>query len=430
MLAAIVGFLCLFALLFAGVPVGFGMALVGIAGFALLTSLNGALNMMGQILFDSVVNYELSVLPLFVIMGNFVAQSRMARELYDAGYAFLGHRRGGLAMATIIASGGFAAVCGSSLATAATISKVAMPQMRARGYADGLAAGSIAAGGTLGIIIPPSVILVIYGIITETSIAQLFIAGIVPGILGVLGYVGAIVYVTRRRPEDGPPGDRSSWRQRGRAMRSVGGITSLFVLVIGGIYVGAFTPTEAAGIGAVGAFALSLFRRTLTARRLLEVLIDSGRTTAMIFTVLLGALMFANFLDVTGVPSGLAGWVQVVDLPPLLVIFVIVAILFVLGCILESLSMMLLTVPMFYPIVGGLGYDLVWFGIVMVLSIEISLITPPIGLNIFVLRATLRDVSTGTLFRGVMPFVAADICRLVVIILIPWLSLFLPKAMS
>jgi len=429
MLAAILGFVCVFLLLFAGVPVGFGMALVGIVGFAILTSLNGALNMMGQILFDSVVNYELSVLPLFVIMGNFVAQSRMAQELYDAGYAYLGHRKGGLAMATVIACGGFAAVCGSSVATAATISKVAMPQMRARGYADSLAAGSIAAGGTLGIMIPPSVILVIYGIMTETSISKLFIAGIVPGLLGVLGYMTAIVYVTRRRPADGPSGDRSSWRQRLRATRSVGGITSLFILVIGGIYIGAFTPTEAAGIGAAGAFALSLIRRTLSARYLLAVLIDSGRTTAMIFAVLLGALMFANFLDVTGVPTALAAWVGEVDLPAILVIVVIVSILFILGCILESLSMMLLTVPMFYPIVSGLGYDLIWFGIVVVLSIEISLITPPIGLNIFVLRATLQDVRTGTIFRGVLPFISADIVRLAIIVLIPWLSLVLPRLM-
>ncbi|HUT49779.1 MAG TPA: TRAP transporter large permease [Alphaproteobacteria bacterium] len=430
MLAAALGFGCVFLLLFAGVPVGFGMALVGIVGFAALTGWAGALNMMGQILFDSVVNYELSVLPLFVIMGNFVAQSRMAQELYDAGYAYLGHRKGGLAMATVIACGGFAAVCGSSLATAATISKVAMPQMRARGYADSLAAGAIAAGGTLGIMIPPSVILVIYGIMTETSIAKLFVAGIIPGALGILGYMSAIVYVTWRRPEDGPAGDRSDWRQRLRATGSVGGITSLFVLVIGGIYVGAFTPTEAAGIGAAGAFFLSLARRTLSARNLLAVLIDSGRTTSMIFAVLLGALMFANFLDVTGVPNALAAWVRGVDLPALVVIFVIVSILFVLGCILESLSMMLLTVPMFYPIVGGLGYDLVWFGIVVVLSIEISLITPPIGLNIFVLRATLQDVPTGTIFRGVLPFIFADIGRLAVIILIPWLSLVLPGMMS
>jgi tripartite ATP-independent transporter DctM subunit len=374
------------------------------------------------------------VVPLFVLMGNFITRAGLSEELYAASYAFLGHRRGGLAMATIVACAGFSAVCGSSLATAATMSKVAMPSMRKYGYADTLAAGSVAAGGTLGILIPPSVILVIYGIMTETDIGLLFAAGVLPGMLGVLCYLGAVVTTTILNPDAGPPGERTDWAGRWRALWGVWGVVVLFIVVMGGIYGGIFTPTEAAGIGATGAFLFALARRTLTMRVLMDVLIESARTTAMIFTVLIGALMFSNFINIAGMPDALTEWVTGYQLHPFAVIFLILLIYLILGCVLESLSMILLTVPVFYPLILSLDFGgilspqvvLIWFGIIVVVVTEISLITPPVGLNVFVLRSVLPEISTGKIFRGVTPFWCADIVRLALIVLLPWISLFLP----
>ena len=427
MTTSLIGFGVLLVLVFMRIPIAFAMAIVGVVGFALLVNWDASFALIGQTIFGTALTYELSVLPLFILMGNFVNRAGLSRELYDASHAFLGHMRGGLAMATIVACGGFSAICGSSLATAATMSKVAMPSMRRYGYADSLATGSIAAGGTLGILIPPSVILVIYGILTETSIGKLFAAGVLPGLLGVLCYVGAIRLVIGRKPELGPPAERTDWPGRFRALWGVGGVVVLFVLVMGGIYAGLFTPTEAAGIGAFGAFVFALYRRALTWRILREVLTESARTTAMLFTVLFGALLFANFVNTAGLPSALISLASGFDVPPFVVIAIILAIYIVLGCVFESLSMLLLTVPVFFPLVADLGYDLVWFGIIVVVVTEISLITPPVGLNVFVLRGMLTDVSTGTIFRGVTPFWLADIVRLALLVGIPWISLALPK---
>ncbi|RBI86707.1 C4-dicarboxylate ABC transporter permease [Rhodosalinus halophilus] len=428
MTEALVGFAALLVLAFLRVPIAFVMILVGVAGLAWVNSPVAALYNLGQTGFDAAINYELSVVPLFVLMGNFVARARLAAELYDASNAFLGHRRGGLAMATVVACGGFSAICGSSLATAATMSKVAMPSMRRYGYNDRLAAGSIAAGGTLGILIPPSVLLVIYGILTQQSIGKLFAAGILPGLLGVLFYLAAVRYVTWRRPEMGPAGARQDWPARLRALRNVWGVLLLFAVVMGGIYGGVFSPTEAAGIGAVGAFLFALLRRALTWRILAEVLLESVATTAMLFTVLIGALMFANFINFTDFPPALLAFAQGFEETPWLVILAILAIYLVLGMVFESLSMILLTVPIFFPLVVSLGYDPIWFGIVVVVVTEISLITPPVGLNVFVLRGVLPDVRTGTIFRGVTPFWIADIFRLAAILLVPGLSLWIAGA--
>ncbi len=428
--AVVIGFIALFALLLLQVPIAFGMGLVGTLGFAWFVGLGPAMRSIGNTATDMVMVYDFSVLPLFILMGNFVARSGISQDLYEASNKWLGHRRGGLAMATVVACGGFSAVCGSSFATAATMAKVAMPPMRRFGYADSLAAGSIAAGGTLGILIPPSIALVFYGIMTETDIGQLFAAGIIPGILGVALYSAAVAVMTRINPALGPPADPVPWSERIRALSGVWGMLVLFLIVMGGIYVGFFTPTEAAGIGATGAFVIALARRTLTLRVTLEILAESGRTTAVLMTLLIGSLLFANFINVSRLPNVLADWFESVDIAPIAVVLILVAIYIVLGCILESVSMMLLTVPVFYPVMQALGFDLIWFGIVVVVVIEISLITPPIGLNVFVLNAMLPDIRLTEIFRGVLPFVAADLVRVALIVFIPALSLYLPSFME
>ncbi len=426
MTEALIGFAALLVLVFLRIPIAFAMGLVGLVGFGIISGWTPSLAMTARLVIDTGQDYGLSVIPLFILMGNFVSRAGLSAELFAASNAFLGHRRGGLAMATIVACGGFSAICGSSLATAATMAKVAMPSMRKYGYGDSLAAASIAAGGTLGILIPPSVILVIYGLITEQSIGKLFAAGILPGLIGILFYLGAVQFVVARRPGDGPKGERLSWPDRMRALSGVWGTVLLFVIVLGGIYGGVFTPTEAAGFGAGGAFVIALARGTLTWRALFDVLVDSARTTAMLFTVLIGALIFSNFVNRAGLPDGLLDLVTGFNVPPMVVILLILAVYIVLGCVFESLSMLLLTVPIFFPLVESLGFDLIWFGIIVVVVTEISLITPPVGLNVFVLSGVLPDVSTGTIFRGVTPFWCADIVRLALLVFVPGLSLFLP----
>jgi C4-dicarboxylate transporter, DctM subunit len=424
--AGLIGLAAVLALALLRVPIAFAMGLSGFFGLVVYTGWQGAFASVASTAFDAAVNYELSVVPLFVLMGNLVTRARLSEELYTASHAFLGHRRGGLAMATIVACGGFAAVCGSSLATAATMSKVAMPSMRRYGYSDALAAGSIAAGGTLGILIPPSVLMVIYGILTQTNIGKLFAAGITPGILGVVLYMAAVQAVVIRRPQDGPRSERMSWASRLAALKGVWGVLVLFGIVMGGIYGGVFSATEAAGIGAAGAFLFAIVRRELTWRKLYATLLESAGTTAMLFTVLIGALIFANFINVTPFPRAMIAAASAFADTPWVAIAAILAIYIVLGCVLESLSMILLTVPIFFPVVKSLGYDPIWFGILVVVITEISLITPPVGLNVFVLRGVLPDVSTRTIFRGVMPFIAADVVRLAIVAAVPALSLWLP----
>lgn len=426
---ALIGFGILLLLIFLRVPIALAMGLVGLTGFAYLSNFNWtpALSMAARNTIDITQEYSLSVVPLFILMGNFVTRAGLSHELYRASHAFLGHRPGGLSMATVVACGGFSAICGSSLATAATMAKVAMPPMRKYGYSDALATASIAAGGTLGILIPPSVILVIYGVLTEQSIRELFAAGFIPGMLGVLLYLAAVYYTVHRDPSAGPRGEPQSFSQKMQALAGVWGTLSLFVVVMGGIYAGVFTPTEAAGVGAGGAFVIALSRKRLTFRVLLEILTETAVTTTTLFTVLIGALIFSNFINRAGLPDELLSFVGGLDVGPMTVIFVILLIYIVLGCVLESLSMLLLTVPMFFPLVQSLGFDLVWFGIVVVIVTEISLITPPVGLNIFVLSSVLPDVKTSTIFKGVTPFWFADIVRLTLIVLIPALSLWLPN---
>ncbi len=434
MTVALIGFAALILLVLLRLPIAFAMGLVGAVGFAHISGWGPALAMVGTLFSEAALNYGLSVVPLFILMGNFVSRAGLSGELYNASNAFLGHRRGGLAMATIVACGGFSAICGSSLATAATMSTVAMPPMRKYGFSDALAAASIAAGGTLGILIPPSVILVIYGLMTETSIRELFAAGFIPGLLGIVLYLVAVQFVVWRDPDAGPRGERFDWPARLQALRGVWGTLLLFVLVIGGIYGGVFTPTEAAGIGAGGAFLLALTQGVTSPRAIYGVLIDSARTSAMLFTVLFGALIFSNFVNRAGLPDELLSLVTGMDISPLAVIAIILLIYVVLGCIFESLSMLLLTIPIFFPVIKSLGYDgmgeetiLVWFGIIAVVVTEISLITPPVGLNVFVISGVLKDVKTTTVFKGVTPFWCVDIIRLAILVLLPGIALFLPN---
>jgi tripartite ATP-independent transporter DctM subunit len=429
MIAPLLGMVAVFALLLAGLPLAITLGLVGYVGFGLMIGFGPSAAMTAQIAWDTLSNYGLSVLPMFLLMGNLVNHAGMSKELYDASHAFVGHRKGGLAMATIIACGGFSAVSGSSVAEAAMMAKIALPEMRRHGYSEALAVGSIAAGGTLGIIIPPSITMVIYGTMTETSVGKLLIAGIVPGILGVWLYNRAVALHTWLDPKAGPAVARTPWLQRFVMLRSVWATVVLFVVSMGGIYVGVFTAEEAAGIGATGGLLIALQRRLLTVRSLIAVLAETARTTATLMAVLVGALIFSNFIATTGISGNTAAALRELGASPAMVIVLIIILYVVLGCFLESLSMMLLTIPVLFPLVIELGYDPVWFGILVVVLIEVSLITPPIGMNLFVIQA-ISGVSTTTMYRGIWPFVIADIIRVAIITIFPALVLFLPNQMD
>jgi tripartite ATP-independent transporter DctM subunit len=431
MTEGIVGLILMMALAFFRVPIALSMGIVGIVGYAYMRDWNWtvAFAIAQTKVYETGRNYTLSVVPLFILMGNFVTRAGMSQELFRAAYAFIGHLRGGLAMATVWASAGFGGICGSSIATAATMAKVAYPSMQRFGYSQKLAAGAIAAGGTLGIMIPPSTILVIYGVFTETNIGKLFAAGVVPGVLGATLLCLAVAYTTWRDPRSGPPGQRTSWRERWRAVKDVWAVAALFAFVMGGIYGGLFTATEGAGMGAFGAMTFALWRRALTWRTLYAALLESARTTGMLFMILIGALIFAEFVNITTMPGDLKAFVTRFDLHPTLVMLAICGIYVVLGTAMEELSMVLLTLPVFFPVVVHLGFDPIWFGIIIVCVVEIGLISPPVGMNLFVLKTLLPDVTTGTVFRGVMPFFWADVLRLAVLVVFPWLALWLPSLM-
>jgi tripartite ATP-independent transporter DctM subunit len=431
MIEGLAGLAAMMVIAFLRVPIAYAMGIVGIVGYAYMRDWNWtvAFAIAQTKLYETGRSYTLSVVPLFILMGNFVTRAGMSQELFRAAYAFIGHLRGGLAMATVWASAGFGGICGSSIATTATMAKVAYPSMKRFGYSDKLAAGTVASAGTLGIMIPPSTIMVIYGVFTETNIGKLFAAGILPGILGAILLCLAIVYMTRREPGSGPPGQRSSWRERWLALRDVWGVAALFLFVMGGIYGGLFTATEGAGMGAVGAMVFALSRRALTWKTLYAALLESARTTAMLFMILIGALMFAEFINITTMPSDLKAWVTRFQVSPLMVVTAICAIYVVLGTAMEELSMVLLTMPVFFPVIVHLGFDPVWFGIIIVCVVEIGLISPPVGMNMFVLKTLLPEVPTGTIFRGVMPFMWADVVRLAILVAFPPLSLWLPSMM-
>jgi tripartite ATP-independent transporter DctM subunit len=423
---ALIGLGVMMLLALAGLPIAFAMGVVGFFGLALLRGWNPALASAGTLMYETGFSYTLSVVPLFILMGNFVSRAGLSQELFRAAYAFIGHWRGGLAMSTVVACAGFGSICGSSIATAATMARVAYPSMRQFGYSDALATGAIASGGTLGILIPPSVIMVIYALMTEVNIGAMFAAGLIPGILATLLLMAAVAWQTWRDPSSGPRGERTPWSGRLAALRGVWGVVVLFVVVMGGIYGGVFTATEGASIGAFGAFVFALARRALNLRALFEILMESARTTAMLFGILIGALIFANFVNFTSMPDDLKAFVSQFQLHPMAVIVAICAIYVLLGTAMEELSMILLTVPVLFPLVVHLGFDPIWFGILVVVVVEIGLISPPVGMNLFVLRTLLPHVPTLTLYRGVTPFVVADVVRLAILIAFPVLSTWLP----
>ena len=430
MLVMSIGLVVLLILLFTGIPLGFSMLVVGFFGYAIFRGYEASFAMVAQQIIELAMNFNFAVLPLFVLMGVFVARSGLSEDLYDAAYRWMGHLRGGLAMATVAACAGFASVSGSSLATAATMAKVAVPAMRRFKYRDSFAVGTVAAGGTLGMLIPPSSAMIIYGILTETDIAKLFIGGILPGLLTVVVYLMVIIVVIKIWPDAGPPGERSSWRERFVSLTKIWGVVVLFFMILGGIFFGIFTPSEAGGIGAVGALAFAIGRRKMSWWTFFTSLVEAARITALIFVVGFGALILNQFVNIAGLPAFMAEFIKGLDISLGMTLLVILAIYVVLGTIIEGLAIIFLTVPIFVPIMEALGFDLIWFGVLMIMIIEISLITPPIGLNVFVLKSMLPEVPLIDIFKGIGPFFVGDIIRLLIVAFFPAVVLYLPSLMD
>jgi tripartite ATP-independent transporter DctM subunit len=410
-------------------PIGFVMALVGFVGFAYLAGFKPALGLLRTVPYRTFADYGMSIIPLFILMGEFCFFAGLSKDLYDTVHNWLGHLRGGLSMATVGACAGFAAVSGSSLATAATMGKVALPEMKRYKYDDSLATGSIAAGGTIGILIPPSVVLIIYGVITEQSIGKLFAAGFIPGILEAVFYMFTIYILCRRNPLIGPPGPMTSFRQKIVSLKNTWVVLLLFVLVIGGLYFGVFSPTEAAGVGAFGAFAFGLARRRLGWQAIKNSLIEAGKTTAMIFIIITGAMILGYFLAVSRLPFELASFIGGLAINRYLILGFILVIYILLGCVMDSLAMILLTVPIFFPLITQLGFNPIWFGILIVRVCEIGLITPPVGLNVYIIKGVAEDVPMHTIFKGIIPFLIADLCHVALLVAVPQISLLLPSLM-
>jgi tripartite ATP-independent transporter DctM subunit len=427
---AFIGFVALFVLMMLRVPVGMAMGLVGVTGYSVIVGPGPALKLVGQTSLRTVTDYTFGVIPMFMLMGAFVSASGLSREMFKAADAFLGHLRGGLGIATVVACGGFAAICGSSVATAATFSTVAYPEMRRFGYPQSFSTGVIAAGGTLGAMLPPSTVLAVYAILTQQDIGKLFMAGVLPGLLAMLMYVLTIALIVRVRPSFLPAGRARPWRERVLAMRLVWAPLVLFVFVIGGLYGGFFTPTEAGGGGASGAFLLGVLRKKLDRANTREALLQATRTAAAVFTVLIGALLFGYFLTITQTPQKLTGFLTGLGVGRYGVLALVMVMYLVLGCLMDAMAMIILTVPIIFPVVTALGFDPIWFGVIIVMTVELGLIHPPVGMNVFVIKSVVKDVSFTTIFKGVLPFVATDIVRLVILIAFPVIALWLPSRMG
>ena len=426
---AVIGFVALFALMLLRVPVGMAMGLVGVCGYSYMAGSGPALKLIGQTSMRTVTDYTFGVIPMFMLMGAFVSVSGVSRELFRAANAFIGHLRGGLGMATVIACGGFAAICGSSVATAATFSSVAYPEMRRFGYPQSFSTGVIAAGGTLGAMLPPSTVLAVYAILTQQDIGKLFMAGIIPGLLAMAMYVLTISVIVQVKPDWLPRGPATTWAQRFAGLKDVWAPLLLFVFVIGGLYGGFFTPTEAGGVGATGAFLLGVLRGKLDRKGILEALLSATRTSAAVFTVLIGALIFGYFLTMTQTPQKLTGFLTELGLGPYGVLALILLMYLVLGCLMDAMAMIILTVPIIFPVIVQLGFDPIWFGIIIVMTVELGLIHPPVGMNVFVIKSVVHDVSFTTIFKGVIPFVLTDLLRLLILIAFPMIALWLPGRM-
>jgi len=428
--AGILGFFILIALMFLRIPVGFVMAAVGLFGFGYLVSWEAAQNLIARDFFSIFNSYNLTVIPLFVLMGQLAHHAGISGRLFNAAHKFMGHLRGGLAIATIGACAAFSAICGSTSATAATMASVALPEMKKYNYDPALATGVVAAGGSLGILIPPSTIFIVYGIMTEQSIGKLFMAGILPGILLSLLFIVTILIWTWLRPELVTPSPKSTWKEK---LASLAGVIETFILflsVMGGLFVGFFTPTEAAAVGAAGTLIIALVGRNLSWKGFLQALNETTRVTCMILVIVAGATVFGHFLAVTRIPFDIGGWVSTLPVSPPVIIGLIIFIYLIMGCLMDSLAMIMLTIPIFYPVVTSLGYDPIWFGVIIVLVTEMGVITPPVGINVYVVGGVARDVPLHIIFKGALHLLIAQLVTALLLIFFPQIALFLPGLMG
>jgi C4-dicarboxylate transporter, DctM subunit len=429
---AILGFVALFTLMMLRVPVGMALGLVGVTGYGYLVGFGPAMKQIGTVSMRTVTDYTFGVIPMFLLMAAFVTNSGMSRELFRAANSFIGHWRGGLGIATIVSCGAFAAISGSSIATAATFSTVAYPEMRRNKYPQSFATGVIAAGGTLGAMLPPSTVLAVYGIITEQDIGKLFMAGVIPGLIAALMYVITIVIIGMVKPDFLPTIPKASWSDRLSGMRDIWAPLVLFAFVIGGLY-GLygfkFTPTEAGGVGATGAFIIGVLRGRLGKAEIRESLLQATRTAAAVFTVLIGALLFGYFLTITQVPQKVTAFLTGTGLDRYSILALILVMYLILGCLMDAMAMIILTVPIIFPVIVQLGFDPIWFGVIVVMTVELALIHPPVGMIVFVIKSVVKDVSFATILRGVVPFIITDLIRLVLLVAFPILATWLPSRM-
>ncbi len=429
----IIGIVIMLIIFMTQMPVAYVMTLVGFAGFSYLISIDAGLNLMPRVFFDSFSAYELTTIPLFVLMGQLAFNSGISRRLYNTAYTFLGNTRGGLAMATVATCTAFGAVCGSSPATAATMATVGMPEMKRFNYSNELSAGSVASGGGLGMIMPPSVVLIIYGILTEQSIGALFVSGIFPAILMTLLFISSVYITCRLHPEKGPKGEQFSLTEKIKSLAGLTDTVIIFVLVMAGLFGGFFTPTESAAVGVLAVLVVSLIRRQLTWQAFVKSLHETLQTSCMILFLIAGAVVFGKFLAVTRIPFELAAWVGGFDLPPFMIIGIIITIYFFGGCFMDSLGLIMLTIPIFFPIITNLGYDPIWFGVIIVLVTEMGVITPPVGINVYVVygvaQNVVEDITLEAIFKGIVPFLAAVVVGIIILMIFPQIVLFLPNLM-
>lgn len=425
-LVAIGGFVAMFVLMGLRVPLGVSMGLVGVFGFAAMRGIAPALNLLTTSPIRVITDFNLTLVPFFILMGVFATNSGMSRELFRTGNAWLGQFRGGLALSTIAACAGFAAICGSSIATAATMTRVALPEMRKAGYADSTSTGVIAAGGTLGILIPPSVMMVVYAFLTETDVGQLLMAGVVPGILATLMYMATVLIAHGKRL---PPGTKFDLREALTSLRDVWAVLVLFLAVIGVIYLGVATATEAAAVGAMLTMIIGILRGRLGLKLIMQSLVESLRTSVSLFSVLIGAILFGYFLAITQSPQKLTAFLVGMDLGPYGTLTLILVIFFIAGALMDEMAMIILLVPIVFPVITHLGFDPIWFGVIIVVSCELGMITPPVGINVFVINSIAKEVKITTIYGGVMPFILTDIIRLILLVLFPAIALWLPTTM-
>nr|HOO45890.1 TRAP transporter large permease [Deltaproteobacteria bacterium] len=422
----IIGIIALFVLIFSRMPVGFLMALIGFFGFSAIVSVDASLNLLAKDTFSVFSSYNLTVIPLFVLMGQLAFHSGISSRLFDSAYKFIGNLPGGLAIATIGACAAFAAICGSTNATAATMGAATLPEMKRYNYKPELATGVVAAGGSLGILIPPSVIFIVYGILTEQSIGKLFLAGILPGIVLTLMFIASILIWTTLKPELGPRGPKTSFREKIASLSGVAETIIIFIMVMGGLFAGFFTPTEAGAVGAFSTLVIAMIRRNLTWKGFVSALFETTRTTCMILVIVAGATIFGHFLAVSRIPYDIANWISSFQLPSAVIMSMIILVYFIGGCFIDSLALIMLTIPIFYPVVLKFGYDPIWFGVIIVLITQIGVITPPVGVNVYVVSGVARDVPLNVIFKGVIPMLIALIITTFLLIPFPQIALWLP----